>query len=277
MQTAPSPPTPGPPPPRPSVPRSQILSQSLRANRANRFIYLNNAKVGCTTVKASLWAAVANCPPAQIGNVHAIEGSPFDNDIRNLDWAEDAFIFTFVRNPYARLVSAYLNKVLPPHDRVWPEFATRHGLDPKQPISFDAFVEFIAGIALEQHDPHWRPQHINTLHPFVKPNFVGDLARMDALLPDLLARLFPGRITGSVARRQHSTGADGSYRSHLTDPGTIARIRSIYAGDFELFGYDSDPARDPAPLTETRLRSNRHPRLARLARVRLARQGTSPE
>lgn len=272
MQTAPGSPTPC-----PSAPRAKVLCQSLRANRVNRFIYLNNAKVGCSTVKASLWAAVESCLPAQVGDVHAIKGSPFDNDIRNLDWAEDAFVFTFVRNPYARVVSAYLNKVLPPHDRVWPEFATRHGLDPGQPISFDAFVEFIAGVALEQHDPHFRPQYINTLHPFVKPNFIGDLARMDVLLPDLLAQLFPGRAAGSVARRQHSTGAGDSYRSHLTDPGTFARIQRFYAGDFELFGYDPGPARDPAPLTETRLRSHRHPMLARLARVRQARHTTPPE
>lgn len=277
MQTAPGSPTHRPPIPQPSVPRSKILSQSLRANSANRLIYLNNAKVGCTTVKASLWAAISDCPPAQVVNVHAIEGSPFENDIRTLDWAEEAFVFTFVRNPFARLVSAYLNKVRPPNDQVWPDFATRHGRDPKQPISFDAFVEFVAGIAPEQNDPHWRPQHINTLHPFVTPNFVGDLALMDQLLPELLVQLFPGRNTGSVARRQHSTGAGDNYRSHLTDSGTIARIKSLYAADFELFGYDPDPARDPAPLTETRLELHSHPRLARLARVRQTRQDGSPE
>ncbi|MDT8853502.1 sulfotransferase family 2 domain-containing protein [Paracoccaceae bacterium Fryx2] len=258
------------------APRPKILHQSLRANRANRFIYLNNAKVGCSTVKASLWAAITGSPPAKIGNVHVLEGSPFDNDIRKLDWAADAFIFTFVRNPHARLVSAYLNKVLPPRDRVWPEFATRHGLDPDRPIGFDAFVEFISGIPPEAHDPHWRPQHINTLHPFVTPNFVGDLDRMDTLLPDLLARLLPGRIAGSVARRQHGTGAGDSYRSHLTDPGTVARMQRLYAGDFELFGYDPDPARDPAPLAETRLRPHRHPRLARLARQRRQRKDAAP-
>lgn len=129
-----------------TFPLPRILRQALRANRAHGFVYLNNPKVGCSTVKTSLWCATEGCGPADIPDVHALEGSPFEREIAALDWAGEAFVFTFVRNPYARIVSAWRNKVVAQSDTTWASFARRHGRDPAEPTDFDAFVAFIAAI-----------------------------------------------------------------------------------------------------------------------------------
>lgn len=250
-----------------TYPLPRILRQALRANREHGFVYLNNPKVGCSTVKANLWSGVAGCPVQAIGDVHAVEGSPFEREIAALDWAEGAFVFTFVRNPYARIVSAYLNKAVARTDRTWETFARNHGHpDPAGPIGFDAFVEFIAGVPPEDQDPHWRPQHLNTLHPFVQPNFVADLETMDRQLPKILTRLFPGRPPGFAARARHSTGARQGFAAHLGDSGTVARLRTLYAGDFEAFGYRRDPQAGPAPRQGPQMSGHGHPGLALLAR-----------
>lgn len=254
-----------------TYPLSRILRQALRANRAHGFVYLNNPKVGCSTVKANLWSAVDGCPVKSIRDVHAIEGSPFEREIATLDWAGGAFVFTFVRNPYARIVSAWRNKAVDRRDGTWESFARRHGhADPTAPIGFDAFVEFIATVPPEEQDPHWRPQHLNTLHPFVQPNLLADLETMDRQLPQILARLFPGRPAGIASRARHSTGARHGFAVQLGDDGTAKRLRQLYAGDFEAFGYRRDPRADPAPRRGPQLSEHDHPGLALLARYHQA-------
>ena len=41
------------------LPLLPLLDDCLRVNQAHNFIYLNNPKVGCSTVKAAVWKAVA--------------------------------------------------------------------------------------------------------------------------------------------------------------------------------------------------------------------------
>jgi len=96
-----------------SPPLAQVADQCFRANTAHGFIYLNNPKVGCSTIKSSLWRAIrGNLPTQAEGGIHGLENSPFDFRPRDPEAARNAYIFTFVRNPFQRLVSAYLIKVV---------------------------------------------------------------------------------------------------------------------------------------------------------------------
>lgn len=249
-----------------SDPPLHILRQALRANREHGFVYLNNPKVGCSTVKANLWSAASGRPVAEIRQEHVVEGSPFDDEISRLDWAETGFVFTFVRNPFPRIVSAYLDKLVKRSDQVWNDFARRLGVDAQDQISFNQFVEMIADIPPERQDPHWRPQHANILHPLVRPNFIADLEEMNRLLPEVIARLFPGRSETVVPRVWHRTRARESLAEHLQDPGTRARLRRLYAGDFELYGYATDPDAGLSSQLEPRMLEHQHPDLHHLAR-----------
>lgn len=253
------------------APTAMILRQTLRASREHGVVFLNNAKVGCTTVKMQLWCAAQGCRPADIRDVHALPGSPFENDVATLGWASEAFVFAFVRHPYPRVVSAYLSKVAVMQDNVWADAARLGGRDPGLPTDFDTFVEFISGIAADLQDPHWRPQHLNLLYPFVVPNLLADIGAIDALLPGVVARLFPGRAAeGRVRVAGYRTGARDRFRDYLRDPGTVGRLRRLYAEDFDAFGYDPDPSADPAGRFAPREGGHGHPGLVALAGVHSA-------
>ena len=82
-------------------------------------------------------------------------------------------------------------------------------------------------------DPHWRPQHLNLMHGLVEydlvgrlENFAGDLARVRELagLPDV-----PIEVRNVVAKP-----SDRLVDGH---PGLLRKVRTIYARDFELYGY----------------------------------------
>ena len=88
------------------------LSGNIVASRRLTYIYINNHKCGCSTVRQTLWAAehalgLASAP----GSIHAEPDSwPWVDDPQRWEHSEQSFVFTFVRNPYVRVLSAYLDE-----------------------------------------------------------------------------------------------------------------------------------------------------------------------
>lgn len=255
-----------------TLPTRRILQNALRGHAGHGFIYLNNPKVGCSTIKSSLWAGVRGTPPGRQDDVHVLEGSPFAADLPAPEAARGALVFTFVRNPYQRLVSAWLNKVQIRKDRVWAGFATRRGLDPEAEVSFDHFVEIICALPPEENDPHWRPQHLNALYPLVTPNLVADLDSLDALLPQVLTRIFGAAAPAVAQRRLHGTGARASWRGQFGSAETRARVQAFYAGDCAAYGYAVEIDADAGPALP-RWSDAGHDGLAALARYLQAEPG----
>lgn len=249
-----------------TLPTARIMQSCIRENRDHGFIYLNNPKVGCSTVKAALWQAVTGEKPARGVGVHAVEGSPFNAKPVDAEFAERAYVFTFVRNPYQRVVSAYLNKVIARRNPAWKTFAKRHAVGGTGLISFDGFIEALAAVPPELHDPHWRPQHLNTLYPFVKPNLIADLDALDSLLPTILGRLFPGQPMPAAVKRKRNlaTRARAIWRSQLGDAGTRRRVLEIFGADFEAFGYRTDVEAEPESTRAPQMSEHGHPGLAKL-------------
>ena len=162
-------------------------------SRSLPYIYVNNFKAGCSTVRRTLWSAehklgFTSLPP---GHPHRPQDQlPFlHNEHPRWENTEDQFIFTFVRNPYARVLSAYLDKIAhPPEPAVWPPFAARHGLD--APPSFADFLDLIAGEQIAEMDPHWRPQSVLIGLGIVPFDFIGSVELMDEDLRQVLKVIF---------------------------------------------------------------------------------------
>ncbi|MGV8986687.1 MAG: sulfotransferase family protein [Cypionkella sp.] len=225
-----------------SVQRNKVnfLRRSLRGNQDFNFVYLNNPKVACSSIKTALWSQIQNVLPLSIKNEHMIEGSPFEDNPAKLAWAENAYVFSVVRNPFTRIVSAYLDKIKKREIYQWEPFARRHGLPVNETISFDLFIELMATDKPEQCDPHWCPQVLGLLHPEMAPNFVGQLERMDQDFAEILKRVFPERSIPVIRRSVHATGASEGFVPYFADAATEARVRAYYAQDFAIYGYDTD-------------------------------------
>ncbi len=127
--------------------------------------YVNNPKVACSTIKLTLQRAQLNDPdyePAK--SVHKHGGSPLLTwpDLKGYGGAEaleGRFVFSFVRNPYARLRSAYLNKIVQPQKR--GQHRENAGFRRNQLPQFRDFVLAVCEQAPAEQDPHWRPQALN--------------------------------------------------------------------------------------------------------------------
>lgn len=144
--------------------------------------------------------------------------------------------FTVVRNPFARALSAYLDKMRPgdPHGR---GFCNRYGLAPRvDRIGFDSFLACLAADHPRRMDPHFRPQYVNTMAHHLAPDFIGgveDMAAVDAWLS----------THGIATAPRHGPRNDSAARLRdFYDDTTTARVREIHAEDFRAFGYSTDLA-----------------------------------
>jgi len=228
------------------------------------YVYLSVPKAACSTLKLTLQRMELDDPAYQPARVHARKGSPLASPTRlgaervAALLADDAVLkFAFVRNPYTRLLSAYLDKIA----RRGKDRAQRLqdlGFDPQtrtRELPFSRFVQRIAEQSDYEMNPHWRPQSAQLLLARIDYGFLGrvesleaDLARLDGLLGGRLLPFY-------AVRDRHGTGAQALLRRHY-DRATRRLVRERFAADFERFGYDPRfkaalaTAADPASAPE---------------------------
>jgi hypothetical protein len=219
-------------------------------------IYVGNPKAGCSTIKQSLKAAQADLF-ARANRPFRREESPHSDDecLRRKGLApadcRGRYLFTCVRNPFVRALSAYLDKV---EGQDWSKFSE---LQSMRDVSFEAFLRAIDQYPPSRLDDHFRPQHINLNSANVAYDAVFFLENANAI-GSYLAEIVPGfRLDRFSPHARGAAEKMGSYYS----PSTIELVRQIYAKDFEAFGYSRDvenALRSPgAMIADGRLIPNR--------------------
>ncbi|MBK1725627.1 sulfotransferase family protein [Halorhodospira neutriphila] len=143
------------------------------------------------------------------------------------------YAFTFVRNPYDRVLSAYLDKMRAGHKKI-QKVRSRVAFSGEFP-DFSDFVFYLEQGGLYD-DIHWAPQH-NLLPPFKKLDLIGRVENLESDLKEVTARIFPGiPYQGPVDSRSHATGASGKRYNYYT-ANLRKRIERLYRKDFKKYGY----------------------------------------
>ncbi len=148
-------------------------------------------------------------------------------------------IFSFVRNPFDRLVSAFNNKLI--EIASVPGAMERMGLERHMP--FERFLEVVAGTDDADLDVHLLPQStILCIDDVIVPGFIGKLEAMPEHWQVLRRRMrqwgLPalGRLPSKNVRRSGKT----ELLHYFNSPRTIELAFERYRQDFELF-YPDQP------------------------------------
>jgi hypothetical protein len=213
------------------------------------FLYMKNHKAACTTVLASLMAnlnATKDGPPEPIdmGSVHAppksllLTGSRGLTVRRALRWLNDpdVFRFTVVREPVARTVSAYADKIVK-GDKQKTRLMRHLGRRVEADLSLSEFLDILAqDPAALDLDRHWRPQRKEVSWDQIEYDYVGDMADLPGAMALILNRIF-----GPSAQPPEDTRRSFGHKSHsqvLIEGMTAADRRNIeraLEGDFEMY------------------------------------------
>jgi dermatan 4-sulfotransferase 1 len=228
-----------------------VAQFDLAVNISTRYRYLfaEAPKVACSSIKLTLRRLELDDPefaPPDIEDLHPRNFSPLlrPSQVGDLDKflaRKDVFKFCFVRNPYTRLLSAWLEKIagnMPPKSQILLQLGREpHRLGHE--VTFAEFVQAVASQPVSMMDPHWRVQYYQTFQPALTFDFVGRFESFDADFASVLSRLtdsfepYVGRAT------RHKTSADARLADFYT-PALADLVFEKYRLDFESFGYSGD-------------------------------------
>jgi tetratricopeptide (TPR) repeat protein len=202
------------------------------------FMYALIPKVASTTIIARLYKQMIGKEPLQ-GTKHKVLMREF-RDKRPYDpTRNDYFTFTIVRNPFTRVLSAYLHTIHRP--KAAAKFRPMLGFGPPgvEDVTFGDFLRRIREIPVAEMNGHFCPQwYLLRLHQSAKYDFIG---RFESLESDLLAvfRLIGDDDMSRISRRRHATHAGEKLRQCYGDE-EQALVAEIYEDDFKYFGYGYD-------------------------------------
>ncbi len=142
------------------------------------------------------------------------------------------FKFTFVRNPYSRALSAYLNKIVRGKKAGYLRAADSSEAAP----SFLDFCRYLERGGLSEN-AHWAPQVSLMLLPIAEFDLIGRVESLNEDLRRVLERLAPGNALGSPDRHGPPPTNAETQLDLYYDAECAEIVERIYRRDFETFGY----------------------------------------
>ncbi|WP_285764933.1 sulfotransferase family 2 domain-containing protein [Biformimicrobium ophioploci] len=203
--------------------------------RKAKLLYWQNPKVGCSSIKKSLWKNESGSAP---GNAHIRGQSPFPlMSSENSCEFKDFKLFTYVRNPFSRILSAYLDKIGKGSDRhIWRPFCQQFSLPratTKEQFSFKDFLKKIRSTHPSNLDPHFRPQFNGLLPHVLSYDFIGFLETKGSI-----EEFLSSHSVDYVHSAPHSRGSNKKIGDYYSQE-EVDLVLDIYEKDFDHFGYST--------------------------------------
>lgn len=220
----------------------------------NKYVYVAVDKVANSTIKDRLYTIEYEPVGWEAVSLFDKKCSPLLSPYQ-LPWDQMCEVlnsgaytrFAFVRNPYTRLLSCYLDRVMRSRSTQRRRIMRQLGRSSGTP-SFDEFVRAVVRQGPVKQDSHWRIQSHELLHGTLDYDIIG---KFEGLADDLAA--VSRRIWGELRPEMDLSGGKNSNASpRATDAGKNLEehysdeladlVRSKYADDFRNFGYSGDLA-----------------------------------
>lgn len=213
----------------------------------NKYVYVEVPKAGCGTMKATLGALEG----ARLNEIHAQRfldkphnGLKSGAHVRPYqlpsELLEEVFTakaykrFTVVRDPGTRALSGYLEKIMQGL-RQSEEISEALAGKAADTISFEEFLEVIAGQPSRDQDPHWRRQSDHIGLGILNFDSIIHLEELDQSW-DQVAQLTRTPDLDGQFYCKKSTHAGKRTGEYFT-PKAIELISQIYSADYENLNY----------------------------------------
>ena len=129
--------------------------------------------------------------------------------------------FTFVRNPYSRALSSFLNRN-------------------NESSTFSDFLKNLSTQGIKDMGGHVKPQFALTMQPVLPIKFIGRFESFNEDFGKLLKMLNVDKPVDYFNITHHATGANSKLSQYYTKE-CVELVQQIYQKDFEIFGYSMEP------------------------------------
>lgn len=234
-----------------SAPKRWLWTQYIVSDE-HRFVYLFNPKVASTSILNALFPLFDLGPDvkvlknfeedAHLKNVHGLfRQSPYHiNKATLLErmWNpyQHYFKFAFVRNPWDRLVSCYMSKVVQGGSGM--KMRKYGGIRIRRDMTFEEFAKAVCQIPDEEANIHFRSQHVFVCddgpEKHLLADFVGRFENLEEDFEFVAERI--GLKTGLPHAGSSRSKNLHSYRTFY-DENLARMVGERYREDVEIFGY----------------------------------------
>jgi hypothetical protein len=231
-------------------PKQDFLNHTYISLR-HGYMYAAVGKAANSTVKHHLYELEYRGTRFKTKSLHDRQSSPLLSPfqlpptmLEEVLGSDRFFRFTVVRNPYSRILSCYLDRIVPANSQPYRQLIVALGREVGTAVGFDEFVRAICRQRPFEQNNHWRLQVAELCHGAIcydeigkQEHFADDMARIWKRItrglvpaPDFVMENKAPSITSAENRLSEF------YTSELTD-----LIRNAYAADFDAFDYPRDP------------------------------------
>lgn len=220
-----------------------------------KFVYLWIHKVACSSVKGALLPLFDLDPTPyertlRDGTRHFVVHDVFKDSDYQIDKERfvqglaneyrDYFKFSFVRNPWERLLSCYLDKIvrktLPPYILT---SGKRGSVEFYANMPFTEFVEAVCRISDEAADGHFRPQYLTIYGPDGESmaDFVGRFENLSEDFAHVAQEIGAPRLKLPERNRKFVSKRGSRFYQDFYDERLRDLVHVRYEKDVETFGY----------------------------------------
>jgi hypothetical protein len=221
------------------------INYLLNISENLKCIYFEVPKVACSTIKRTLqeceYKLGGSVPPEDVHDkITSSLKSPHEYTELNYVFT-NFFKFTFVRNPYGRILSCYLDKIVGSEwerERRLPQL----GFKPEQSVSFKEFLLAVGRSKISELDIHWAPQTLLLGDNLSHLDFIGRLERFNEDFGFVLNQM-SGSLYGlkpELKRHDwHKTNSKSNISAYYGDE-EVALVQDMYSEDFRALNYSLD-------------------------------------
>lgn len=222
---------------------------SINISLKYKYMYVETPKTGCSSIKTLLQRMELESPTfyrSEFEDIHNRNFSPLlkPHQVGSFDEflaRSDIVKFCFVRNPFTRLLSAYLDKI--EQSKFQKRQILMHlGKDASrtnEPISFEEFVNAVCEQPIVNMDAHWRVQYYQTFQDSIGYDFIGRFEFFDRDISTIMMNINPDFNKYMTKELRHSTKATELLDKYYT-PSLVEKVKSKYLKDFKFFNYSDE-------------------------------------
>jgi hypothetical protein len=230
-------------------PRQDFLNHTYISLR-HGYLYAAVGKAANSTVKHHLYELEYEGTRFKTKSLHDRQSSPLLSPFQlPPDLLDDVltspkyFRFTVVRNPYSRLLSCYLDRIVPASSQPYRQLMALLRRKEGDPVSFDEFVRAVCAQRPYDQNNHWRLQVAEVCHGDIHYDDVGKQETFAADMARMWPRLARGRPMPDFSAENKAPSITSAERrlAEFYTGDLVDLVRVAYRSDFETFGYSMDP------------------------------------